>query len=171
MPVALVGLMLIVPGALRRASAAGPPRLRRATARLALELERVRGGLRVFRRPRRGLAATLAQLVAWALQVLSAYFVLEALGLQRTAGLAGAAAVLVAVNVTAVIPLTPSNVGVFQAACVAALAGFGVSGASALAFGVVLQAIEVITALGLGLAALAAEGMSWSQVRRGTAAE
>jgi phosphatidyl-myo-inositol alpha-mannosyltransferase len=169
-PLALVGLMLIVPGALRRASAHGPPRLRRATARLALELERVRGGLRVFRHQRWGLAATLAQFVAWGLQVLSAYFVLEALGVQRTAGLAGAAAVLVAVNVTAVIPLTPSNVGVFQAACVAVLAGFGVSGARALAFGVVLQAIEVITALALGLPALAAEGMSWSQVRRGSAA-
>jgi hypothetical protein len=45
--------------------------------------------------------------------------VLEALHLQRTAGLAGAAAVLVAVNVTAVVPVTPSNIGVFQAACVA----------------------------------------------------
>jgi phosphatidyl-myo-inositol alpha-mannosyltransferase len=164
-PVAVVGLMLIAPGALRLASAHGPPRLRRAMARLALELDRVRGGLRVFRHPRCALAATLAQFVAWALQVLSAYFVVEALGLQHTAGLAGAAGVLVAVNVTAVVPITPSNVGVFQAACVAVLVGFGVSGARALAFGVVLQAIEVITALGLGLPALAAEGMSWSQVR------
>ena len=32
-----------------------------------------------------------------------------------------AAAVLFAVNVTAVLPLTPSNLGVFQAACVAVL--------------------------------------------------
>ncbi len=31
--------------------------------------------------------------------------------------------VLFAVNVTAVIPATPANVGVFQAACVAVLAG------------------------------------------------
>ena len=169
-PLALVGLMLIAPGALRRASRHGPPRLRRALARVALELERVRGGLRVFRHLRDGVAATLAQLAAWALQVLSAYFVLGALDLQDTAGLAGAAAVLVAVNVTAVVPVTPSNVGVFQAACVAVLAGFGVSGGRALAYGIVLQAVEVLTAVGLGLPALAAEGMSWSQVRRGSAA-
>jgi phosphatidylinositol alpha-mannosyltransferase len=133
---------------------------------LALELGRVRGGLRVFRHLRDGLAATLAQLAAWALQVLSVYLELHALDLQRTAGLAGAAAVLVAVNVTAVVPVTPSNVGVFQAACVAVLAGFGVAGGPALAFGFLLQAVEVVTALALGLPALAAEGMSWSQVRR-----
>jgi phosphatidylinositol alpha-mannosyltransferase len=168
-PVALVGLMLVAPGALRRAGRHGPPRLRRALARAALELARVRAGLRVFRHPREGVAATLAQFAAWVLQVLSAYLVLQALGLQHTAGLAGAAAVIVAVNVTAVVPVTPSNVGVFQAACVAVLAGFGVPGGHALAFGIVLQAVEVITAVGLGLPALAAEGMSWSQVRRGSA--
>jgi phosphatidyl-myo-inositol alpha-mannosyltransferase len=143
--------------------------VRRALARVALELERVRGGLRVLRHPREGVAATLAQFAAWALQVLSAYLVLQALGLQRTAGLAGAAAVLVAVNVTAVVPVTPSNIGVFQAACVAVLAGFGVSGGHALAFGIVLQAVEVLTAVGLGLPALAAEGLSWDQVRRESA--
>jgi phosphatidylinositol alpha-mannosyltransferase len=169
-PVALVGLMLSAPDALRRASHHGGSRLRHATARMALELERVRGGLRVFAHLRLGLVATLAQLAAWALQVLSAYLVLYALDLQRTAGLAGAAAVLVAVNVTAVVPITPSNVGVFQAACVAVLAGFGVSGSHALAYGVVLQAVEVLTALGLGLPALGAEGISWSQVRQGSAA-
>ena len=169
-PLALVGLMLVAPGALRRASGHGPPRVRRALARAALELERARGGLRVFRHLREGVAATVAQLAAWALQVLSAYFVLVALDLQHTAGLAGAAAVLVAVNVTAVVPVTPSNVGVFQAACVAVLASFGVSGGHALAYGIVLQAVEVLTAVGLGLPALAGEGMSWSQVRRGSAA-
>jgi phosphatidyl-myo-inositol alpha-mannosyltransferase len=168
-PVALVGLTVMAPAALRRAGRHGPPRLRRATVRLALELERARGGLRVFRHLRDGVAATFAQLAAWALQVLSAYLVLHALDLQGTAGLAGAAAILVAVNVTAVVPVTPSNVGVFQAACVAVLASFGVSGGRALAYGVLLQAVEVLTALGLGLPALAAEGMSWSDVRRGSA--
>ena len=112
---------------------------------------------------------TLAQFAAWGVQVLSAYAVLAALELQHTAGLAGAAAVLVAVNVTAVVPITPSNVGVFQAACIAALAGFGVSGGRGLAYGVVLQAVEVLTALAMGLPALAAEGLSWTQLRRGTA--
>jgi phosphatidylinositol alpha-mannosyltransferase len=168
-PGALVGLILVAPGVLRRLSRRGPSWLRRAAGRLALELSRARGGLRVFLHVRRGLAATLAQFAAWGVQVLSAYAVLAALGLQHTAGLAGAAAVLVAVNVTAVVPITPSNVGVFQAACIAALAGFGVSGGRGLAYGVVLQAVEVLTALAMGLPALAAEGLSWTQLRRGTA--
>jgi phosphatidylinositol alpha-mannosyltransferase len=165
-PAALVGLTLVAPAALRCAGRRGPVRLRRVVARTATELDRARGGLRVFLHVRAGLAATLAQFAAWAVQVLSAYAVLHALGLQRPAGLAGAAAVLVAVNVTAAVPITPSNVGVFQAACVAALAGFGVSAGRGLAYGVVLQAVEVLTALGLGLPALAAEGLSWTQVRR-----
>ena len=46
-----------------------------------------------------------------------------ALGLDVRTALAGAAAVLFAVNVTAVVPATPANVGVFQAACVAVLVG------------------------------------------------
>jgi phosphatidylinositol alpha-mannosyltransferase len=41
-----------------------------------------------------------------------------------------------------------------------------VSGGRGLAYGVVLQAIEVLTALGLGLPALAAEGLLWSELRR-----
>ena len=53
---------------------------------------------------------------------------LVALGLDDRAGIGAAAAVLFAVNVTAVLPATPSNLGVFQAACVAVLTGaYGVS--------------------------------------------
>ena len=89
-----------------------------------------------------------------------------ALGLDGRAGIAGAAAVLFAVNATAVLPATPANVGVFQAACVAVLAGaYHVSTADALAFGIVLQLVEVATALIMGLPALVNEGLSWRQVR------
>ena len=42
---------------------------------------------------------------------------------RQRADLGAAAAVLFAVNVTAVLPVTPSNLGVFQAACVAVLTG------------------------------------------------
>ena len=67
------------------------------------------------------------------------------------AGAAAAAGVLFAVNVTAVVPATPANVGVFQAACVAVLAGaYHVSTPDAIAYGIVLQAVEVATALIMG---------------------
>jgi phosphatidylinositol alpha-mannosyltransferase len=91
---------------------------------------------------------------------------LIALGLNHRAGLAAAAGVLFAVNVTAVLPAAPSNIGVFQAACVAVLAGaFHVSTADAIAYGIVLQAVEVTTAMAMGIPALLREGMSWRDVK------
>jgi phosphatidylinositol alpha-mannosyltransferase len=43
--------------------------------------------------------------------------------------------------------------------------GYSVGAADALAYGVILQAVEIATAVGLGLPALVREGMSWSDVR------
>jgi phosphatidylinositol alpha-mannosyltransferase len=120
----------------------------------------------VFRHPRLGFEASAAQLAAWALQSLSCYILLVALGLNHQAGFAAAAAVLFAVNVTAVLPATPANLGVFQAACAAVLhTGWHVSVGSGVAYGVILQAVEVSTAVLMGMPALLKEGMSWREVR------
>jgi len=103
---------------------------------------------------------------AWAIQWMACWLLLMALGIDGQAGVGAAAAVLFAVNVTAVIPATPANVGVFQAACVAVLAGaYHVSTPEAIAYGIVLQAIEVGAALIMGLPALVNEGLSWKDVR------
>ena len=73
---------------------------------------------------------------------------------------------LFAVNVTAVLPVTPSNLGVFQAACVAVLTGaYGVARGDALGYGIILQAVEIATAVIMGAPALVKEGMSWRDVR------
>jgi phosphatidyl-myo-inositol alpha-mannosyltransferase len=153
--------VLLTPAALSRS--------RRAQALLVAvrrSLLRLRDGLRVFARPRNAALAMLAQLGAWALQCLSCWLLLMALGLESQAGLGAAAAVLFAVNVTAVVPATPANVGIFQAACVAVLAGaYHVSTPEAIAYGIVLQAVEVGTALIMGLPALVNEGLSWREVR------
>jgi phosphatidylinositol alpha-mannosyltransferase len=144
-------------------------RSRRAHALLVSarrSLMRLRVGLRVFARPRRAVLAAGAQLGAWALQWLSCWFLLMALGLGSQAGFGAAAAVLFAVNVTAVVPATPANVGLFQAACVAVLVGaYHVSTPEAIAYGIVLQVVEVATALLMGLPALVNEGLSWREVR------
>jgi len=128
-------------------------------------LVQLRDGLTVFRRPRLGALAAFAQLSAWAVQWLSCYVLLVALGLDESAGIGAAAAVLFAVNVTAVLPATPSNVGVFQAACVAVLAAYGVGYADALAYGIILQSVEIATAIVMGAPALVKEGLSWREVR------
>ena len=64
------------------------------------------------------------------------------------------------------VPATPSNIGVFQLAVISVLTtGFGVGAADALAYGVILQAVEVATAVTLGLPALVREGLTWSDMR------
>jgi phosphatidyl-myo-inositol alpha-mannosyltransferase len=128
----------------------------------------VRTGLVVFRDPRRGPLAATAQLGAWGLQLLACFALFTALGLDTNAkiGIGAAAAVLFAVNVTAVIPATPSNIGIFQLATISVLTtGFHVSAPNALAYGVILQAVEIATAVGLGLPALVREGVTWQDMR------
>ena len=129
-------------------------------------LARLGDGVSVVSRPRAAIPATLLQLSAWALQLLACWLLLYAFGLQGGAGVGAAAAVLFAVNVTAALPATPANVGVFQAACVAVLAGaYHVSTPGAIAFAIVLQLLELLTALIMGLPALVNEGLSWREVR------
>ncbi len=152
--------VLMAPDALPRSR-----RLRALLAAMRRWLLRLRDGLRVFAHPRQASIAAVTQLAAWALQWLSCWLLLNALGLSH-AGVGAAAAVLFAVNVTAVVPATPANIGVFQAACVLVLAGaYHVSTPEAIAYGIVLQAVELATALIMGLPALVNEGLSWREVR------
>ena len=137
----------------------------RAAVTIGRLLELARQGLVVFARPRYGASAIAAQLTAWALQWLACYAVLRALGLQHETDLVTAAAILLAVNLSAVLPATPSNVGVFQAACVVVLAAYEVGAGVAVAYGIILQAVEVVTALALGIPALLAEGLTWQDIR------
>jgi phosphatidylinositol alpha-mannosyltransferase len=160
---AILGAPLLIS---RRGGQSRSARLDALRERTRAMLVRVRAGMQVFREPRLGGVAVVWQLSAWALQCSSCYVLLVALGLDGEAGIAAAAGVLFAVNVTAVLPAAPSNIGVFQAACVAVLAGaFHVSTAEAIAYGIVLQAVEVATAVVMGVPALLREGVSWREVR------
>ena len=166
-PLALLVIVLLAPVILRH----GTPGSRLGRVHTVLTqarqaMMRVRAGLAVFRRPRLGATAALCQFAAWALQWMSCYVLLIALGLDHQAGLAAAAAVLFAVNITAVLPATPANLGVFQAACAAVLhTGWHVGIPAGVAYGVILQAVEVSTAVLMGMPALVKEGTSWREVR------
>ena len=164
-PVAVCALVLAGPRLLELGGRARSARVARAASTLARLLNLARRGLVVFARPRYGTAAVAFQLLAWTLQWLACYVLLLALGLQGHGGLAAAAAILLAVNVSAVLPATPSNLGVFQAACLVVLAAYGVAAGPALAYGIILQAVEVSTALALGIPALLREGLTWRDVR------
>ena len=164
---ALIGaLVLVGPALLRVGRRSRVDRVRRAADAVTRLLGLARTGLAVFTDPRHGLAAVTAQLLAWALQWGSCYMIVLALGLQHEATPATAAAILLAVNVSAVLPATPSNVGVFQAACQVVLAAYGVGAGPGLAYGIILQAVELLAALALGVPALLAEGLTWQDIRR-----
>jgi phosphatidylinositol alpha-mannosyltransferase len=164
-PVSMLVLVLCLPALLRRGKPSRFVRLQRAVSVARGAMEQVRAGLNVFRQPKLGSWAAVNQLGAWALQATACYVLLVALGLDKHVSFGAAAAVLFAVNVTAVLPATPSNLGVFQAACVAVLSAYGVSHADALAYGIILQAVEIATAVALGMPALLREGMSWKDMR------
>ena len=164
-PVVILMLVLSAPWLLRRGKPTRFQRVQQAAVLVRGAMVQVRSGLQVFRKPRLGGWAAVMQLSAWAIQWLACYVLLVALGLDDQAGLGAAAAVLFAVNVTAALPATPSNLGVFQAACVAVLSAYGVGKTNALAYGIILQAVEIATALAMGMPALVREGMTWRDLR------
>ncbi len=162
-PLALLLLVIVLPSILKKQ---GSSRMGKVGAAIHSALVQVRSGLAIFRQPRLGVPAFLLQTSAWAIQLASCWALMFALGLDAQAGLGASAAVLFAVNVTAVVPATPSNVGIFQLAVISVLTtGWGVSASDALAYGVILQAVEIATAVGLGLPALFREGLTWSDLR------
>ena len=106
------------------------------------------------------------QLLAWALQWLACYAVLLALHLEHEAGLVGGRG-------------DPARGQRQRGAAGDALERRRVPGrlpgrarrlrgpaGSGLAYGIILQAVEVVTALGLGVPALLREGLTWGDLRR-----
>jgi phosphatidylinositol alpha-mannosyltransferase len=162
-PLLLLVAVVLAPSLVR---SNGGGRIARAVQAVRGALRQARQGLSVFRDPGKGAFAAFAQLGAWALQLLACWALFAALGLDHRVSIGAAAAVLFAVNVTAVIPATPSNIGIFQLAVISVLnKGFDVPAADAFAYGVILQAVEIATAVALGLPALVREGVTWSDMR------
>jgi phosphatidylinositol alpha-mannosyltransferase len=166
LPLVILAVVLGAPALLRSGAKASSARVRGWARQARRATAQVRAGLEVFRHPRLGAIAVSAQLFAWVIQWMSCYVLLVAFGLDDRAGIGAAAAVLFAVNVSAVLPATPSNLGVFQAACVFVLhKGYGISVEDALGYGIILQAVEIATAFVMGAPALLKEGVSWRDVR------
>jgi phosphatidylinositol alpha-mannosyltransferase len=164
-PLAGCALVLAGPRLLVLGRRSGSARIARAANAITRMLHLARRGLVVFAHLRYCAAAIVCQMLAWTLQWLACYMIVLALGLQSHASLATAAAILLAVNVSAILPATPSNVGVFQAACLVVLSAYGVGAGPGLAYGIILQAVEVLTALALGIPALLGEGLTWQDIR------
>ena len=104
------------------------------------------------------------QTVAWLIQLVAAWAALQAFHLGG-AGLRGAALVLVLTNLIGLVPITPGNVGTFQAAAVAALAVSGVAAGPAVAYALGLQGMQLVVGVVAGLASLSLQDLTLADLR------
>ena len=123
-----------------------------------------RQGLSVLKAPLPLAGAILLQCLGWLMQLLAVYAAMQAFGID--APLPAAGLVLVLMNVATIVPLWPGNVGLVQAAVALPLRNYGVPYATGFAYGLALQAIEIACGVGLGLLAIAREGISFAMLRR-----
>jgi uncharacterized protein (TIRG00374 family) len=140
------------------------PVMREGVGKIRQLLGMARQGLSVLKAPAPLAAAILLQCLGWLLQLLAVFAAMQAFGID--AGLPAAGLVLVLMNVATILPLWPGNVGLVQAAVALPLRNYGVPYATGFAFGIALQAIEIACGVGLGLLALAREGISFAVLRR-----
>ena len=123
-----------------------------------------RHGLGVMRTPTAAAAAVCFQLVGWLCQLFAVWTAMKAFSID--VDLAAAGLVLVLMNMAAIIPLWPGNVGLLQVAIATPLVGYGVPYAQGFAFGLGLQVIEASVGIGFGLVFLGREGLSFAALRR-----
>lgn len=127
-------------------------------------LSMARDGLSVLKAPVPLAGAIFLQCLGWLMQLLAVYVAMQAFEID--APLPAAGLVLVLMNVATIVPLWPGNVGLVQAAVAIPLRNYGVAYATGFAYGIVLQAIEMACGVGLGLLAIAREGISFAMLRR-----
>ncbi|HUF00898.1 MAG TPA: lysylphosphatidylglycerol synthase transmembrane domain-containing protein [Gaiellaceae bacterium] len=123
-----------------------------------------RQGLSVLKAPVPLAGAVLLQCAGWTMQLLAVYVAMQAFGID--APLPAAGLVLVLMNIATIVPLWPGNIGLVQAAVALPLRNYGVPYALGFAYGLALQAIEMACGIGLGLIAIAREGISFAVLRR-----
>jgi uncharacterized membrane protein YbhN (UPF0104 family) len=140
------------------------PMMREGVGKARYLLGMARRGLSVLKAPVPLAGAVLLQCLGWLLQLLAVYAAMQGFGID--APLPAAGLVLVLMNIATIVPLWPGNVGLVQAAVALPLRNYGVPYATGFAYGLALQAIEMACGIGLGLIALAREGISVAMLRR-----
>jgi glycosyltransferase 2 family protein len=123
-----------------------------------------RQGLSVLKAPAPAAGAILLQCLGWTLQLFAVYVAMRAFDIH--APLPAAGLVLLLMNVAAIFPLWPGNIGLMQATVALPLVQYGVPYSTGFAYGLVLQAIEMSVGVGVGLIFLAREGLSLTTLRQ-----
>jgi hypothetical protein len=135
-----------------------------ARARCLRILSSARDGLQIL--PDRRLVGVVfvVSICLWGLPILSSYVLILAFGLEVP--VAAAFVVFVAIGVGTALPNPPGMVGVFQVAAWVALGLFGVGKAEAVAYGIALNGVQLLTLVLQGLVALPLLGVGVGEVTR-----
>jgi uncharacterized protein (TIRG00374 family) len=127
-------------------------------------LTSIADGMRVIPNPGLLLAVFLVSLGLWFLPILSSYIMILAFDFPVPFG--AALVVFIFIGFGTALPNLPGMIGPYQYACQLALGLFGVSEVDALAYGLVLNAVQFLTLIAQGLIALPAAGVSFAEIRR-----
>ena len=121
-------------------------------ARLSDHWQRFVAGTSILRNPRVFTRVTISSVASWCLIWLALFLLLRNYSPDQP--VLAAWTLWLIMNVATLLPVTPSNLGPFQWACILALSFFGVSQTEAVAFSMLLLAVRVPAALIIGLAGM-----------------
>ena len=136
---------------LHRVSLLSPERIHRVA-------ENFTRGLAGLRHARLALIAWIWTLVAWLLTGLSCWFVM--LGFHLHLPFMAGLLVAIATGLAMLLPSAPGGLGVFEAAVVLALKGYGVNASEAFSYAIAIHAVNVVPFV------VAGPLMLWGDVRR-----
>jgi uncharacterized protein (TIRG00374 family) len=112
-------------------------------------------------------AVFIVSMAYWFLPILSSWVLIRGFGFDVPFN--AALMVFIFIGFGTALPNPPAMIGIFQYACILALGIFGVSQGQAAAYGVMLNAIQVLTLIAQGLVALPFAGVSLGEMRRARA--
>lgn len=141
--------------------------LRLLPERIGAAVKRITGaivaGMRVLPDTRLLLAVFVASLLLWFLPILSSYLMMRAFALELP--FSAAVVVFIFIGFGTALPNVPGMLGPYQYACILALGLFGVSEVDALAYGLVLNAVQFLTIVAQGLVAMPIAGVRFADLR------
>jgi len=130
-------------------------------------LRSILDGMRILPDGRLLALVFAVSLAYWSLPILSSWIAILAFGFDLPFN--AALIVFIFIGFGTALPNAPGMIGTYQYACILALGLFGVGQADALAYGLVLNAIQLATLIGQGLVALPLAGVTLSDFQRARA--
>jgi len=124
---------------------------------------RIADGLALLADRKAALLVVAQTAVVWWLDLAQIALLMTAVGIPP--GFAGAALVLLFVNLTNAIPVTPGQLGLFEAGAAAACVAVGASPEQGLALGVLYHMMQVIPETALGAVVLARASLGAAELR------